>query len=118
MDKKERLENAMNLIARENLLSAMCGHLLNLTWDDNEDTLLVNGTPLAWGDYEIIDLDEIPYEDDVIDTLLIFGDGTMEFRMKNAHEAFNFAEFPFDTIDKVINMLHQKVKEKYGMKKS
>jgi hypothetical protein len=116
MEKKERLENAMNLIARENLLSAMCGHLLNLTWDDNEDTLLVNGTLLPWGDYEIIDLDEIPYEDDAIDSILIFGDGTMEFRMKRSCEAFNYAEFPFETIDKVINILHQKVKEKYNMK--
>lgn len=113
---KKRLERAMNLIARENLLSAMCGHLLNLTWNDDANQLSVNNCPLAWGDYEIIDIEEIPFEDDVIDSILIFGDGTMEFRMKKSCEAFNYAEFPFETIDKVINVLHQKVKEKYNMK--
>ena len=114
---KTRLERNMNLIARENLLFAMCGHILNLTWDDDENNLKVDGNPLAWHDYEIIEIDEVPYENDCIDSVLIFGDGTTEFRLKNSCEAFNFAEFPFEITDKVIDILHIKVKEKYELKK-
>ena len=110
---KARLERTMNLIARENLLFAMCKDYLNMEWDDDENCLKIGNYHLAWGDYEIIEVDAVPYEDDTIDSILIFGDGTIEFRLAKEKDALNHAEFPFEIVDKVIENLFKKVKQKY-----
>lgn len=67
---------------------------------------------LAWEDMEYIDFENtIPYNNNHIDGLLIFGDCTIEFHEKESEEAFNWAEYPIEVIQSVINQL----KEQIGM---
>lgn len=108
---KKRLEHCIDIIVRENLLTAMWSRHLNATWCDKGNQIVINGCPLAWGDYEIIDIEEVPYENDFIDSILVFGDGTTEFRLKNSCEAMNFAEYPMEIIDKIITNFHEKLKQ-------
>ena len=67
---------------------------------------------LAWEDMEYISFNNsIPYSDGHLDGLLIFGDGTIEFHEKESEEAFNWADYPIEIIQSVIDRL----KEKIGM---
>jgi hypothetical protein len=67
---------------------------------------------LAWEDMEYIGFENtIPYNNNHIDGLLIFGDGTIEFHEKESEEAFNWADYPIEIIQSVIDRL----KEKIGM---
>ena len=61
---------------------------------------------LAWEDMEYISFNNsIPYSDGHLDGLLIFGDGTIEFHYASSMEAINYANFPFEIMDKVIENL-------------
>ena len=67
---------------------------------------------LAWGDMEYVALDNtIPYNNGHINGVLIFGDATIEFHEKESEEAFNWADYPIEVIQSVIDRL----KEKIGM---
>ena len=67
---------------------------------------------LAWGDMEYIDFENtIPYNNGHINGVLIFGDATIEFHEKENEEAFNWADYPIEIIQSVIDRL----KEKIGM---
>ena len=67
---------------------------------------------LAWEDMEYIGFENtIPYNNNHIDGLLIFGDCTIEFHEKESEEAFNWADYPIEIIQSVIDRL----KEKIGM---
>lgn len=67
---------------------------------------------LAWEDMEYISFENtIPYNKNHIDGLLIFGDATIEFHEKESEEAFNWADYPIEIIQSVIDRL----KEKIGM---
>lgn len=67
---------------------------------------------LAWEDMEYVAFDNtIPYNNGHINGVLIFGDGTIEFHEKESEEAFNWADYPIEIIQNVIDRL----KEKIGM---
>ena len=67
---------------------------------------------LAWEDMEYVALDNtIPYNNGHINGVLIFGDATIEFHEKESEEAFNWADYPIEIIQSVIDRL----KEKIGM---
>ena len=66
----------------------------------------LNDSPMKWTDYETIDLpNEVELDEDSIDGVLIFGDGTMEFHLKNEQDAPDWAEFSEEVIEKVIGQL-------------
>ena len=80
--------------------------ILGLTWNDETNSYMVNSSPMERTDYEIIKLpNEIDLDEDSIDYVLIFGDGTMEFHYKNLQDALNWAEFSEEVIEKVIEQL-------------
>lgn len=67
---------------------------------------MVNDSKRELSDYEAIKLpNEIELDEDSIDGVLIFGDGTMEFHLKNEQDALNWAEFSEEVIEKVIEQL-------------
>ena len=65
---------------------------------------------LAWEDMEYVTLDNtILYNNGHIDGVLIFGDATIEFHEKESEEAFNWVDFPIETITQVIDRLKEKI---------
>ena len=67
---------------------------------------MVNDSKRELSDYEGIRLpNEVELDKDSIDGVLIFGDGTMEFHLKNLQDAPNWAEFSEEVIEKVIGQL-------------
>lgn len=79
-----------------------------------DDDIMYNSedNELAWEDMEYITLNNtIPYNNGHIDGVLIFGDATIEFHEKESEEAFNWADYPIEIIQSVIDRL----KEKIGM---
>ena len=89
----------------ERLMALICG-ILGLSWNDETRSLMVNDSKRELSDYEAIKLpNEIELDKDSIDSVLIFGDGTMEFHYKNLQDAFNWAEFSEEVIEKVIEQL-------------
>ena len=64
--------------------------------DDINDTLMWEESKEVWFD------NPIPYKDDSIDGILFFGDGCLEFHLKDDKDALNWTEFEKDIIDMVI----------------
>ena len=89
----------------ERLMTLICG-ILGLSWNDETYSLMVNDSKRELSDYETIKLpNEVELDEDSIDSVLIFGDGTMEFHYKNLQDAINWAEFSEEVIEKVIEQL-------------
>ena len=77
-----------------------------LTWSDETMAFALNDSPMEWTDYETIDLpNEVELDEDSINGVLIFGDGTIEFHYKNGQDAINWAEFSEEVVEKVIEQL-------------
>jgi hypothetical protein len=51
-----------------------------------------------------IDIEPYKFFADVIDSVLIFSDGTVEFHMKLEEDAYNWCEFPIDVIRDVLKL--------------
>jgi hypothetical protein len=97
------------MLKREMSLHGYCVRILNIHYDGETGEFVENTTnyTLEYYDAKTIDIPEIEYEDDIIDSVLFFGDGTIEFHFKNSMDALNWAEFPIEIIDRVINSLAQ-----------
>ena len=77
-----------------------------LTWSDETMAFALNDSPMKWTDYETIDLpNEVELDEDSINGVLFFGDGTIEFHYKNGQDAINWAEFNEEVVEKVIEQL-------------
>ena len=77
-----------------------------LTWSDETMAFALNDSPMEWTDYETIDLpNEVELDEDSINGVLFFGDGTIEFHLKNEQDAINWAEFNEEVVEKVIGQL-------------
>jgi hypothetical protein len=107
MDRQKYLE----LKTLEDAMVLYIESIFLLEWDDDADCIRYandKNSCLEWDDYEFVEFyNDIPYEDDYIDGLLFFGDGTIEFRFKSTCEAENWANFDNVTIISVINELKQ-----------
>lgn len=89
----------------ERLMTLICG-ILGLTWSDETYSLMVNDSKRDLSDYEEIKLpNEVELDEDSIDYVLIFGDGTIEFHLKNEQDAINWTGFSEEVIEKVIEQL-------------
>lgn len=76
----------------------------------NKDKEVFDINTMDWTDYEFINIEtEIPHENDHIDGILFFGDGTIEFHLKESQEALNWAEFDTHTIRLVIVQLSKQI---------
>lgn len=80
-----------------------------------EGGIMNNGVIMEWHDLESVSLfNPIPYENDRIDGVLLFGDGTIEFHLENDGDALNWAEFSNDYIKMIIDELHEKQYSKFA----
>ena len=97
------------IIARENVLTAYIQDIVGLTWDDSRDGVVLKETDelLEWDEYQYVEIHPVEVEDDRIDGILFFGDGTIEFCYEKSREAINFTHHSFEIIDKVIASLAQ-----------
>lgn len=105
------------------VLTKECMRILNLT--TNEDGCIINNNDIMeWNDMESISLDHpispsilltsLYKEDDVVDGVLFFGDGTIEFHLANDGDAVNWADFDVDFIKMIIRELKRNQCSKFA----
>ena len=95
-------------LSNEIRLMTLIRGIFALTWSDETMAFALNDSPMEWTDYEVIDLpNKVELNEDSIDSVLIFGDGTIEFHLKNEQDAINWAEFSEEINEKVIEQLEQ-----------
>lgn len=94
------------MFSNEVRLMTLIRDILNAEWNDETNSIVLNGATMEWTDHEVIDLpNEVELDEDSIDSILFFGDGTMEFHYKNEQDAINWAEFSEEVNEKVIEQL-------------
>lgn len=80
-----------------------------------EGGIMNNGQIMEWQDLESVSLfNPIPYENDRIDGVLLFGDGTIEFHLEKECDAINWAEFSNDYIKMIIEELENNQCSKFA----
>jgi hypothetical protein len=96
---------------REQRILDLMSRICDLSWDDDKNAIICNKVEdenlqvLRWEEYQYVDITPIEYDGDKIDGVLLFGDGTIEFHYASCMEAINYADFPFEIMDKVIENL-------------
>lgn len=104
----ESIQKYERMLANEIRLITLIRNILGIDWNDEVNSFMANGSPMEWTDCETIDLpNEVELDEDSIDGVLIFGDGTIEFHYKNEQDAINWTEFSDEVIEKVIEQLEQ-----------
>ena len=94
------------MFSNEVRLMTLIRDILNAEWNDETNSIVLNGATMEWTDHEVIDLpNEVELDEDSIDSILFFGDGTIEFHYKNEQDAINWAEFSEEVNEKVIEQL-------------
>ena len=94
------------ILTNEVRLMTFIRGILGLTWNDETNSYMVNSSPMERTDYETIKLpNEIDLDEDSIDSVLIFGDGTIEFHLKNEQDAINWTGLSEEVVEKVIEQL-------------
>ena len=94
------------MFSNEVRLMTLIRDILNAEWNDETNSIVLNGSTMEWTDHEVIDLpNEVELDEDSIDSILFFGDGTIEFHYKIEQDAFNWAEFSEEVNEKVIEQL-------------
>lgn len=102
----ESIQKYEKIIINEIRLITLIRDILGIDWNDEANLYMVNGSTMEWTDHEVIDLpNEVELDEDSIDGVLIFGDGTIEFHLKNEQDAINWTEFSEEVIEKVIEQL-------------
>lgn len=99
-------------IALFDILTSRCIEILQLTFDKDRN-VISNGEIMEWCDVEAISLSNpIPYDNDKIDAILFFGDGTIEFHLEKECDAINWYYFSTDFIKLVLEEINNKDYEK------
>lgn len=94
------------MFSNEVRLMTLIRDILGVIWNDETMSFVLNGSTMEWTDHEVIVLpNEVELDEDSIDSVLFFGDGTIEFHYKNEQDAFNWAEFSEELNEKVIEQL-------------
>lgn len=99
-------EEFLSITTLETALNNLLADIFELEWDDDNNALRYSdGCILEWDDHDFTMIEPIPYEDDFIDGVLYFGDGTIEFHYEKSCEAENWSLFSEEVIKKVIHNL-------------
>lgn len=100
----------LNGLALESKMEKLIRVIIGLEWDDDNRLYryIRRNDFLNWDEYEFIEFKTpFPYEDDLIDGILFFGDATIEFHFQKSCEAENWATFDIDTITRVKDCLEE-----------
>lgn len=95
----------MNIFERESRLRGLVAEILHHDFDFDKMQFFKSKTNEVYEEYqyENIELPEkIAFDDDYIDEVLFFGDGTIEFHLQKEQDAFCWDEFPIEVIEQVI----------------
>ena len=71
-------------------------------WDDTTD----------WSEHIYIEIPLVGYDEDAIDGVLVFADGTIEFHNWSTEDAFNWTSHPVEVIEEVLNKVSERVNKK------
>lgn len=94
------------MFSNEVRLMTLIRSILKAEWNYETNSYIVNGSTMEWTDHEVIVLpNEVELDEDSIDSVLFFGDSTIEFHYKNEQDAINWAEFSEEINEKVIEQL-------------
>ena len=108
--------NIFKKLALSDTLTKECMRVLNISFD-NDGSIINNGEIMEWSDLETISLfNPIPCEEenDRIDGVLFFGDGTIEFHLEKECDAINWADFSNDYIKMIIEELENNQCSKFA----
>lgn len=110
---KRTKEEIMGLLALEQRLTATIVGKLGLIWNDEWNVFKFpdNTTSfLPYDEYLSLDITPIPFENDYIDAVLFFGDGTIEFHFDETQDALNWSEFSTEIIEQVlVNLANSRI---------
>ena len=99
-------ENSLTTIIQ---LKQLFLRIVGLEWSEEQNCLKYKGSDelLKQDQYTSITLpNEVKEEEgDYIDAVLMFGDGTLEYHLKNEEDAINWSEFSEEVNEKVIEQL-------------
>ena len=101
-------ENSLTTIIQ---LKQLFLRIAGLEWSEEQNCLKYKGSNevLKWDQYRTITLpNEVKEEEgDSIDAVLMFGDGTLEYHLKNEEDAINWSEFSAETNIDVLYQLYE-----------
>lgn len=91
------------------LLTLMVSDLLGIATSYSGNGLMdIDGNDMDWDDYCIYLIEpNLRLRECSIDGILMFGDGTLEFRCAETADAHNWAEFSNEDLQKVIDYLKE-----------
>lgn len=94
------MEHRELMLLFSDLLDALCYDIAYKEgW--NEDT--------DWNEHVFVPIEPLTHEDDRIDGLLFFADGTVEFHLEKEQDALNWCTFHPKTIEDVLVRLRDKI---------
>lgn len=96
----------MKKIELWSILFNECVKNLNIEVSDDK-ILLYENEEMDVYDYVSIEIKPIAFDNDVIDSVLFFGDGTVEFHLASECDAINWGEFDVEVIEKVIQHINK-----------
>lgn len=105
---KRTKEEIMGLLVLEQKLTATIVGKLGLIWDNEWNVFKFpdnKASFLPYDEYLSLDIIPISFENDYIDAVLFFGDGTIEFHLDETQDALNWSEFSTDIIEQVLTNL-------------
>lgn len=98
------MKKAFRLLPLEASLVKAVMKKTNTKWSDTENCLVKSDEIIEWHDYL-----EIPFKENVtlsngqiIDSVLVFGDCTIEFHDYETWDAENWSQYPTEDIEKII----------------
>ena len=96
------------MLGRECRLRRLVSEILHIDIDFDNLRFFNSKTNEVYVEYqcEVIELiEKIPFNDDFIDEVLFFGDGTIEFHLMNEQDAYRWEDFSDEIIDLVNDVL-------------
>ena len=93
------MEHRELMLMFSDLFDALCNEVARREgW--NEDT--------DWNEHTFVEIEPLSHEDDQIDGVLFFADGTVEFHLEKEHDAYNWCQFSPKVIEDVLVRLKPK----------
>lgn len=94
------MEHRELMLLFSDLFDALCNEIARKKgWNEETD----------WDEYAFVEIEPIAYDDDRIDGLLFFADGTTEFHLEREQDALNWCQFLPKTIEEVLVKVRHKI---------
>ena len=84
-------------------------------WDEVANTIAKRegwNETTDWNEHTYIDIPMVGYDEDAIDGVIVFADGTIEFHNWSTEDAFNWTSHPVEVIEEVLNKATKRLNAK------